>query len=118
MCGGAHQARCRGMPVDELMPRERGLVLGNKWARLVRQHEVMAYDEDGRERDPVAEAARETPHIADDLRRSLMEEGGLRKRLDASEDPDAESAFWAGFRDGARAYLFYLVELRSGVGSN
>jgi hypothetical protein len=36
------------------------------------------------------------------LRQQTMD--AMRERLDASDDPDAESAFWDGFNHGMRAY--------------
>jgi hypothetical protein len=99
---------------DEWMPRERGLSLGNAWARMMRVQGAQAVDAEGRTYDLVAEAAKEPPVIAAQVRDLIME-GGMRERLDASEDPDAEGAFWAGFRDGVRAYL---VELDIGAGPN
>ena len=39
----------------------------------------------------------------------------MAERLAASEDPDAESAFWAGFITGVRAMI---VEMRTGTGPN
>jgi hypothetical protein len=88
---------------DEFTPRERGLEAGDRWARWSREHGVVARS-DGHAIDPVAAAAQEPPRIAESLRRVIMD-AGIRERLDASEDPDAEGAFWAGFRDGVRAYL-------------
>jgi hypothetical protein len=87
----------------------------SNWARWGREHGVIAHDADGNLIDAVAAAAQEPPHIAEDVRRYLMDTAGMRERLDASEDPDADGAFWAGFRDGVRAYL---VRVRVGTTSN
>lgn len=99
---------------DEYTPRERGLLIGNRWAGDMRRAGARAVDHEGLVRDPLVEAAKETPVLGVDTRDLIMVEGGMRERLDASEDPDAESAFWAGFRDGVRAYLV-VVEVGGGA---
>jgi len=87
---------------DEFTPGERGLLFGWEWARLTREGGVVARDAEGNEIDPAA-AAEDPQRLAAWARDQIL--AGMRERLDASEDPDAESAFWAGFRDGVRAYL-------------
>jgi hypothetical protein len=77
-------------------------LFGWEWARLTREGGVVALDAEGYEIDPAA-AAEDPQSIAASVRDQIA--AGMRERLDASEDPDAESAFWAGFRDGVRAYL-------------
>jgi hypothetical protein len=79
---------------DEFTPGERGLLFGWEWARLTREGDKI---------DPVAVSAGDPQGIAAPVRDQIT--AAMRERLDASEDPDAESAFWAGFRDGVRAYL-------------
>jgi hypothetical protein len=78
---------------DEFTPGERGLLFGWEWARLTRE---------GNKIDPIAASAGDPQRIAAPVRDQIT--AAMRERLDASEDPDAENAFWAGFRDGARAY--------------
>jgi hypothetical protein len=98
---------------DELTPRERGVVLGYTWAELARARGLVVTDAKGRKIDPLLAAAHKPPVIATEVRDQLMDEG-MRERLDASDDPDAESAFWAGFGDGVRAYLVEVeIEARS-----
>ena len=87
---------------DEFTPGERGLLFGWEWARLTREGGVVALDDEGNEVDPAA-AAEDPQRLAAWARDQIL--AAMRERLDASEDPDAESAFWAGFRDGVRAYL-------------
>jgi hypothetical protein len=87
---------------DEFTPGERGLLFGWEWARLTREGGVVALDAEGNEIDP-AVAAEDPQRLAAWARDQIL--AAMRERLDASEDPDAESAFWAGFRDGVRAYL-------------
>ena len=97
---------------DDFMPRERGLLSGEIFARSCRENGITARDGDGNEIDPVAAAAQNPPHIAEATRHKIMDDGGMQERLAASDDPDAEGAFWAGFRDGVRAYL---VRVRTGT---
>jgi hypothetical protein len=85
---------------DEFTPGERGLLFGWEWARLTREGEKI---------DPLAVSAEDPQRIAASVRDQIT--AAMRERLDASEDPDAESAFWAGFRDGVRAYL---AEIQTG----
>ena len=100
--------------VDEYTPRERGLLIGHRWAREVRRLGVVAVADD--EIYVIERAASEPPDIAEEqVRRSLMENCGVRECLDASEYPDAESEFWGGRRDGVRAFL---VEQKVGGGSD
>jgi hypothetical protein len=55
-----------------------------------------------------------SPQMPRELYDRIMADG-LRERLDASEDPDAESAFWGGFVTGVRAYI---MEVRLGQQDN
>jgi hypothetical protein len=103
------------MDDDEYTPRERGLLIGAIWAEHTAKSSARYTDRDGHPVDVVAEAAKKPPQIPDDVRRMIMDEAGMRERLDASEDPDADGAFWAGFRDGVRAYI---VLVRVGAASN
>jgi hypothetical protein len=102
---------------DEITPRERGLLIGHDWARATYQAcrpdgvLELGYDDEGEPLpDPVVEAAQEPPRIPTRTRDQIMN-AGMRERLDESEDPDAEGAFWAGFCHGVRAYL---VEVQVG----
>jgi len=88
---------------DEFTPGERGLLFGWEWARLTREGDVVALDAEGNRIDPIAATAEDPQRIAASVRDQIT--AAMRERLDASEDPNAESAFWAGFRDGVRAYL-------------
>jgi hypothetical protein len=85
---------------DDFTPGERGLLFGWEWARLTREADKI---------DHVAVSAEHAQRIASSVRDQIT--AAMRERLDASEDPDAESAFWAGFRDGVRAYL---AEIQTG----
>jgi hypothetical protein len=100
-----HHERDDMTQIDEFAPRERGLLIGNNWADSVRGQ--VWHDADGNRVGALTEAARDTPHIPDAVRAMILDAdgGGIQERLDASEDPDAEGAFWAGFRDGVRSYL-------------
>jgi hypothetical protein len=67
----------------------------------MREQQVIGRDEHGHQIDLVVAAAQDPPQIAESLRKQVIEGGWL----DASADPDAEGAFWAGFQHGVRAYL-------------
>ncbi len=78
---------------DPYTPRERGLVLGQRW---------MSERADVDEHDVERVLAGEIPS-------GLAEQvvtAELRERLDASESADADEAFWDGFVHGARAHEF------------
>jgi hypothetical protein len=105
-------AEQHGSEPDEFMPHERGLLMGHRWAEEARKRGLSARDAGDNTIDPVVAAAAEPPRIAEQMRRWLMDDCGVRERLDASEDPDAESAFWGGFQSGVRAYL---VEVETGT---
>lgn len=85
---------------DEFTPRERGLLIGHRWAMiaapLVDRAALLA----------VAEG-----EIPDELR-AFVGEHGMAERLQASDDPAAENAFWAGVVTGVRAFV---VELDTGA---
>lgn len=97
---------------DEFTPRERGLLIGHATALAFAEGEVSV--EGIEPMDAVRFLAADPPLIPEDLRVRIMD-AGMRERLDASEDPHAESAFWVGFVNGARAYL---VEIQIGGGRN
>jgi hypothetical protein len=89
-------------PPDEWTPRERGLALGNGWARRYATTDA----------DVVAVA---TGHIPAELQARLLEEAALRARLRATSEPNPEGAFLDGFVHGVRAFL---AEMRTGMGPN
>jgi hypothetical protein len=104
---------------DEFTPYDRGLVFGKTMAQDIARGELQAADEDGVVRTApwvLRALAADTPRVPAELRDLIMgSPGGMAERLAASEDPDAESAFWGGFRTGVRAYI---VEQRIGAGEN
>ena len=103
---------------DEYTPRDRGLLVGSDFADRVAKGKVVLHEYEDSPPIPPAEAlekmAAGTPHVPDDLRRILIE-AGIMDRLAESEDRDAGSAFWGGFRDGVRARI---IELQRGLGPN
>jgi hypothetical protein len=77
---------------DELSPRDRGLLIGDAWAKQsVYPDEVRAVAEDGA--DTVL-----CEYIYDT-------HPGLSERLSHDVDPDAAEVFWEGFMHGVRAFL-------------
>jgi hypothetical protein len=104
--------------IDEFTPRERGLLIGKQTAMAVATGERTLTSPDTGEpadADMVIEGmALDPPSIPEGIVDEIREVG-MRERLDASEDPDAEAAFWAGFAHGVRAYV---VEVRLGTGDN
>ncbi len=80
---------------DEFTPRERGLMIGYAFASTwpvgsPEDREILVRMADG---EVPADAWEE------------MLEGGMRERLDASVDPDADEAFRGGFVDGVGAFI-------------
>ena len=64
---------------------------------------MRGYRRRGRQARVVLAAAQDPPVITRSTHDLIMHDGGMRERLDASEDPDAERAFWDGFVTGVRA---------------
>jgi hypothetical protein len=91
---------------DEWTPRERGLVMG---------HDIAEELGRGTTAGQLEPLAADPPQIPPLLRDRIMDEWGMRERLDASEDPDADSAFWGGFVSGVRAYI---MKVRTGGTEN
>jgi len=87
---------------DEFTPRERGLRIGHLWAERTDATRV--------ELEHVA-ARGELPG---ELREYVLA-AGMRERLGACEDPNAEDEFWTGFADGV---LAWLRESYTGAGPN
>ena len=77
---------------DEFTPRERGLLIGHAWAQEAASPEAAKHVVD-------------TEQVPDDVREVVLERGGMRDRLEASIDPNAEAAFWGGFVHGVRAFV-------------
>jgi hypothetical protein len=80
--------------VDEYEPRERGLLAGYDWMRLGDHQEQV---------DLVYEVL--NGNVPGAVEAQVMEGTGLRERLEASIDPEAEPRFWEGFSHGARAWM-------------
>ena len=91
---------------DEWTPRERGLLMGHDIAEEIGR---------GAMSGQLRPLAADPPQIPSLLRDRIMGEWGMRERLDASEDPDADSAFWGGFVSGVRAYI---MKVRTGGTEN
>jgi hypothetical protein len=101
---------------DEFTPHQRGMLLGAKVAESVGRGDLQAYNEEGVAIDLLTAMAGGPPHIPENMRRWIMGPPvGMAERLAASEDPDAEDAFWAGFGEGVRAYI---VQTRIGATEN
>jgi hypothetical protein len=77
---------------DEFTPRERGLLIGHAWAQEAASLEAAKHVADGEQ-------------VPDDVREIVLGDGGMRDRLEASIDPNAEAAFWGGFVHGVRAFV-------------
>jgi hypothetical protein len=77
---------------DEFTPRERGLLIGHAWAQEAASWEA-------------AKQVADAEQVPDDVREVMLGHGGMRERLEASIDPNAEAAFWGGFVHGVRAFV-------------
>jgi hypothetical protein len=91
---------------DEWTPRERGLMFGHSAAESVARSELRAISDDRKLLTSEAllnALAQDPPKLPEHLRRSILEE--MAERLAASDDPDAEAAFWSGFSCGVRAFI-------------
>jgi hypothetical protein len=95
------------MPDDELTPREVGILAGYEWVRLHARSGPRTSDGD-------LAALTDTGLVSAETRETVLA-AGMRERLDASKDPDAEEAFWGGFVHGARAFV---VEVKTGGTEN
>ena len=91
--------------VDEFTPRERGLMIGYEFASTWPGHSP-----DDREM-LVRMADGEMPA---DVWEEMLD-GGMRERLDASVDPDAEEAFKGGFADGPATLASYNRAYRARI---
>ena len=74
------------MTKNEFTPRERGILVGQKWAE--------SYEGDPGDLRPTADGV-----IATDLRQKI------EALLVESDDIENPTAFWGGFAHGVRAYL-------------
>jgi hypothetical protein len=97
---------------DEFTPRERGLLIGREVAGQIAREQMRATQLTPDQALDVLAAG--PPQVPRELYDWIMGDG-LRERLDASVDPDAESAFWGGFVTGVRAYI---TEVRLGPQDN
>jgi hypothetical protein len=98
---------------DDWTPYERGLQIGNATAKSIARGELQAAPDEDTVMTPgefLRALAADTPHVPVQLRDLIMD-SGMTERLAESEDPDAESAFWGGFRQGVRAHI---VEMEIG----
>jgi hypothetical protein len=80
---------------EAFSPRELGLLAGYRWAELQDAETVRSVAANGFGDD-----------LGDQLTRTVMEEGGMRERLDEFGEESRELAhgeFWRGFVHGVRA---------------
>jgi hypothetical protein len=68
------------------------LLIGHAWAQEAASPEA-------------AKDVADTEQVSDDVRETVLGAGGMRDRLEASIDPNAEAAFWGGFVHGVRAFV-------------